>query len=67
MSFFVHRKPSADQGHRVNPKCVDEVLLGLDDDSSVTVRWMVVVSSVMKHVDDLVIDQALDADVRRWI
>lgn len=36
MSFFVHPKSFADRGHSLNPKCVDDVFLALDD-SSVTV------------------------------
>lgn len=36
MSFFVHPKPFADREHSLNPKCVDEMFLALDD-SSVTV------------------------------
>ena len=44
MSFSDYLEPFADRGHNPNPKCVDEVLLGLDD-SSVTVGLGVVVVS----------------------
>ena len=37
-SFFVHPKPFSDQGCSLNPKCVDEVFLALENSSgSITV------------------------------
>lgn len=37
MSFFVDLKLFAGQGHGLNPKCVDETVLVLDDLSTVVI------------------------------